>query len=110
MPFGASLPDGWALSITSEVDFLEDAGNTGVRPNFQNLINVSHSIFTDSVTGAAEFWADVNTDRGAATQYTLDFALSWLATSNLQFDVGINIGLNQAAPDTQLYLGISQRF
>jgi hypothetical protein len=110
MPFGASLPDGWALSITSEIDFLEDASKTGVRPNFQNLINFSHSIFTDSVTCAAEFWADVNTDRGAATQYTLDFALSWLATSNLQFDVGINIGLNQAAPDTQLYLGISQRF
>jgi len=110
MPFSASLPDGWALSITSEIDFLEDASNAGVHPNFQNLINFSHLIFTDSLTAAAEFWADVNTDRGAATQYTLDFALSWLATSTLQFDVGLNIGLNKAAPDTQLYLGISQRF
>lgn len=110
MPFSASLPDGWVLSITSEIDILEDASSAGVHPNFQNLINFSHPIFSDTITGSAEFWSDVSTDRDAATQYTVDLALSWMATSNLQFDVGANIGLNNSTPDTQFYLGISQRF
>lgn len=110
IPFSASLPNGWVLSITSQFDVLENESNDGVHPNFQNLINFSHAIFSDSLTGSAEFWSDVSTDRDAATQYSLDFSLAWMATSNLQFDGGINIGLNDATPDTQFYLGISRRF
>jgi hypothetical protein len=110
MPFSASLPDGWVLSITSEIDLLENESNAGVHPNFQNLINFSHPIFSDSITGSAEVWTDVNTDRDVPTQYTLDFALSWMAESFIQFDLGMNIGLDQAAPDTQFYFGISKRF
>jgi len=110
MPFSASLPGGWVLSITSEIDLLENESTTGVHPNFQNLINFSHPIFSDVITASAEVWTDVNTERDTPTQYTLDFALSWMVESALQVDIGVNIGLDKAAPDTQFYLGISQRF
>ncbi|MGB9151870.1 MAG: transporter [Alphaproteobacteria bacterium] len=110
VPFTAALPADWTLSITSEVDILENAALNGDHANFQNLINFGHPVFTPALTGYVEFWSDVNNDVNTPTQYTADFALAWLAKDNLQLDCGINVGLNKAANDLQPYLGISQRF
>ncbi len=110
VPFTMTLPQDWTMSITSEVDILENAALDGMHGNYQNLINVGHPLFSDSVTGYVEFWSDVNTDHDAPTQYTLDFATSWMVKNTLQLDAGINLGLNKAAPDMQPYIGISQRF
>ena len=109
-PLVASLPKDWTLTVMTEVDILENAALNGYHANYQNLINFSHSVFDDSVTGYAEFWSDVNNDQGASPQYTADFALSWSVKDNLQLDAGINVGLNKATNDLQPYLGISQRF
>ena len=110
IPFITALPHDWTMNITSEIDFLENADLTGTHTNFSNLINFSHMVFDPSVTGYVEFWSDVNNDTTATTQYTADFALSWVAKDNLQFDVGVNLGLNKAASDVQAYAGIAQRF
>jgi len=104
------LPKSWTMNITSEVDILENASLNGDHTNFQNLINFSHSLFTDCLTGYVEFWSDVNTDIGAQAQYTADFATSWAVKDNLQLDAGVNVGLNKASNDIQPYIGISQRF
>lgn len=109
-PFTAALPVGWTMGITSEVDILENAALDGTHSNFSNLINFSHTLFDDSLTGTAEFWSDVNNDQGAAPQYTGDLALAWMVRDNLQLDTGVNLGLNKAANDVQAYFGISQRF
>jgi len=42
--------------------------------------------------------------------YTLDFALAWGPRPNLQFDIGVYIGLVPAATPYQIYAGVSQRF
>ena len=110
VPFVAALPQDWTLNITNELDILENAALNGYHTNYSGLINLSHSVFDDSVTGYVEFWSDVNNDSGASTQYTADFALSWIVKDNLQLDAGINVGLNSAANDLQPYFGISQRF
>ena len=110
VPFVAVLPDNWTLDITSEFDELENAALDGTHANYQNLINLSHPIFAANLSGAIEFWSDVNTDQGAQTQYTGDLALIWLVKDNLQLDAGVNLGFNKAAPDVQSYFGISQRF
>jgi hypothetical protein len=110
VPFVVVLPDDWTLDITSEVDILENAAQNGTHANYQNLINFSHPVFSDALTGSVEFWSDVDKDHATPNQYTLDFSLAWLVSDNFQLDVGINIGLNKAAQDVQPYLGISQRF
>lgn len=111
IPFVAALPDDWVLNITSEMDILENAALNGTHTNFINLINFSHPLFDPSLTGYVEFWTDVNNDPVTpTTQYTLDLASSWVVQDNLQFDMGLNIGLNKAANDLQPYIGISQRF
>lgn len=109
-PFIVALPNDWTMNITTEMDILENALLNGTHSNFSNLINFSHPVFSDNVTGYVEFWSDVNNDVGAQTAYTLDFALSWIVKDNLQLDGGVNVGLNKAANDVQPYLGISQRF
>ncbi len=42
--------------------------------------------------------------------YTLDAALTYALTPNMQLDFGGNFSLNGVAPRTQLYAGLSQRF
>jgi hypothetical protein len=42
--------------------------------------------------------------------YTLDEALTYALTRNLQLDIGGNCGLNNVMPRIQLYAGLSQRF
>jgi hypothetical protein len=111
-PFSFALPGGWTGLVMTELDFLEDADLTGVHQNYQNLVNVSHAIGPASanVTGYVELYSDVNTDRNVQPVYTFDLAAAWLVKSDLQLDIGTNIGLNKPAPDLQAYIGISQRF
>ena len=49
---------------------------------------------------------------GATAQYSFDLDGAWqpAGNSNLQLDGGVNFGLNHNTPDTQFYLGVSQRF
>ena len=110
VPFIAAMPYDWMLNITNELDIYENAALNGHHVNYSGLINFSHSVFDDSLTGYVEFWSDVNNDANTVTQYTADFALSWIVKDNLQLDAGINVGLNKAANDLQPYVGISQRF
>ncbi len=110
LPVSIGLPNDWSIGALTELDIEKNANLNGVHTNYQNLINLNHPLFSKTITGSVEFWSDVNNDHGVATQYTGDLSLAWLATKNLQFDGGVNVGLNKAAPDMQIYAGISQRF
>ncbi len=108
-PLSITLPQDWTLLLMTQVDFLQNAALDGTHINYQNLVNVSHPI-TNSLSGYAEFWSDVNTDKDARTQYTGDLGFGWLIRSDIQLDAGVNVGLNKAANDVQPYIGLSQRF
>ena len=47
---------------------------------------------------------------GTTKQYSLDGAVAYVPFSNIQFDAGVNIGLNRFTPGAQLYAGVSRRF
>jgi hypothetical protein len=109
-PLSINLPDNWGLNFQSEYDRLEKSDLSGTYSNYQNLVNVSHPVIWDSLTGFLEFWSDVSGDQGGQVEYTSDLSLAWLIKDNLQLDSGVNIGLNKAASDLQVYAGIAQRF
>ena len=48
--------------------------------------------------------------RHAANSFDLAAARQHEGDADLQFDGGVNIGLNDATPDVQVYGGISRRF
>ena len=63
------------------------------------------------LTLAVELWAQNNRDpAGTVRQRSADVALSVLVNPTLQLDIGVNFGLNNSTPDTQLHLGLSRRF
>ena len=109
IPVGFNLPWGFSAVAMTEFDALKNANDSGKHVNFTNLVNVSHTIFGD-LTGSFELASAVGTDRGTPDVYTADVALSYLLTPTLQIDIASYTGLNRAAPDQNVYFGISQRF
>ena len=109
VPITYPLPLDFTLLVEPEVDVIRNATNGGHHFNFAQLLNISHPIGTQ-LTVYGEIYSALGTDKSTPAIYTFDTALAWLVTPNLQLDVGANIGLNSAAPNLQLYAGISQRF
>jgi hypothetical protein len=55
-------------------------------------------------------FSSVGTDPGTPPVYTLDFGMNFRLSQHTILDVGVNLGLNSAAPKAQIYTGISARF
>jgi len=112
-PVSFALPMDFTLLFDPEIDILRNANDFGRHTNVQLLGNLSHAL-TESVTGYVELWGQANSDPVSPNkQASLDLSLAWLAWKkppNLQFDVGVNIGLTRATPKAQVYFGVSQRF
>ena len=49
-------------------------------------------------------------NRATPPIYTLDLGMNFPLDKNTFLDVGLNLGLNKAAPKVQIYTGISARF
>lgn len=105
-----TLPDGFSLTVSPEVDALLDCDGHGHHAQFVGALNVSKTL-SSTLTASAELWSAQNQGpAGHVGQYSADFALAYLAGPTLQLDAGTNIGLNRATPDVQAYAGISTRF
>jgi Putative MetA-pathway of phenol degradation len=110
VPLSFALPEDFTLVFDPEIDILRNQAGYGRHANFQMLANVSHAL-SETVTGYVELWGQANDDpTGSTKQASLDLSAAWVARPNLQFDVGVNIGLTPATPKAQPYIGISQRF
>lgn len=99
------------LTIVPSIEVLADALDPNDRHiQLTGLVNVGVPL-SSRVTLYGELWTAQNFDpSGTVRQYSADVALTWLARSNLQLDVGANFGLNRATPDVQAYIGLSTRF
>ena len=111
LPVQYTLPHGWTLTTSPEVDLLADSDRPGDRhAQLIGTANVSKTL-SSAVTAYAELWTAQNYDPAATIrQYSADVAVAWLVQPRLQLDLGGNFGLNRATPDAQLYLGLSTRF
>ena len=108
-PLSLSLPLGFTGILMGEMDIVKNSFDSSYRVNIPALVNVSRPI-VENVTAYAELYADFSTNPQAPHIYTADFALAWQPRPNFQLDVGVNIGLNNAATPYQFYMGIAQRF
>lgn len=105
-----SVPDDFSLTVTPEVDDLENDALDGHHAQFVGALNLSKTL-SQKLTASAELWTAQNHEpAGHVTQYSVDFALAYLVGPTLQLDAGTNIGLNRSTPDIQTYAGISTRF
>jgi hypothetical protein len=112
VPVQFNLPNGWTLGFNGEVDALKNQNNSGRHANYLGIVNLSHPL-TKTLTGTVELWTDLDNDPARnVRQNSFDVALGWVpkATPNVQFDGGLNFGLNEATPHIQVYAGVSRRF
>ncbi len=110
LPVAIALPGSFALTFGPEVDALANADGNGRHAAVVNLANLSHQL-GNRASLAVELWSMSNHDpSGTVKQSSADIAVTWLVTPTLQLDAGTNIGLNNATPDSQVYVGLSRRF
>ncbi len=108
-PLVLPLPLGFSLLLMAEVDVLRNQADTGRHVNFTQLVNVSHPV-GPKLTLYGELYSALGTDARTPPVYTADAAVAYALTPSMQLDAGINLGLNRAAPNLQLYSGIAKRF
>lgn len=111
VPLALRLPQDFLMTLMTEVDALKDTDLGRRYANFVNLVGVSHPL--PGIAGAnamLEFYSSSGADVAAPQVYTLDAGMNYRLDQHTFLDVGVNLGLNRAAPKLQVYSGISARF
>lgn len=109
-PVSYDLGSGWSATFTGEGDALANASGQGVHFNASGDAAISRA-FANGLTLGADFYAGQNFDpSGTVPQYSFDLSAAYLTDNDTQLDCGVNLGLNRATPDMELYVGVSRRF
>ena len=108
-PLAVGLPGGWDLGAMTEVDCARNDRGSGSHATFVNTITVGHGIVGE-LAGYVEFYSEISTERGSGWIGLADFGLTYGIGENTQLDAGVNIGVTDAAPDWNPFVGVSRRF
>jgi Putative MetA-pathway of phenol degradation len=108
-PMSYDLGSNWSLAMTPEADALLNASGSGHHANLVDVVGLGRGF--GNLTLGAEVWTSQNLDpAGTVSQYSFDLDAAYLTDSDTQLDGGVNLGLNRATPDLEIYFGISRRF
>jgi len=109
LPMSYDLGGNWSLAMTPEADVLLNASGSGHHANLVDVVGIGRSFGALSL--GAEIWTGQNLDpAGTVSQYSFDLDAAWLIGNDTQLDTGLNLGLNRATPDLEIYFGVSRRF
>lgn len=110
VPVSFELPHGLSLAFTPEVDAAVDEDGDGRHLRFGSVAGLGFDL-TDSLSASTELALYRDRDpAGHSTEALLGLSAAWQPAKTLQFDVGLNLGLNGDSPDSELYLGVVRRF
>ncbi len=111
-PLAWNLAGGWNLTVDPEADLLLNQSGSGRHLATAGLVSFTHAM-TPSVSGSVELWGAEDFDpSGTTRQLSFDVGAAWIVpgAKDLQFDGGVNLGLNRQTPGMQAYVGVSKRF
>ena len=111
LPMSLGLTEATGLFFSPEVDWAPNASGSGHHVAYAGAIGISHAF--GQISLGAELWGAVDDDpSGSITQTSADLTAAWIPKfmPSLQFDAGINAGLNKNTPDMEVYFGVSKRF
>ncbi|HET9459790.1 MAG TPA: transporter [Sphingomicrobium sp.] len=114
---GIAVPIQWAipespLSLTfgPELDLIADGDGHGHHLAMVQLAGLGVPLSSRLSVSADVLGAWDWDPAGTTKQYTAGASAAWLMSNDVQLDAGINLGLNRAASDVQVYGGIALRF
>jgi hypothetical protein len=110
VPITYDLSDKVNLAVTPEVDVAVDQDGHGRHFAASTVVGVGFAL-NDRLTLTVEGQAIRDDDpSGKSTQGLASASLAYMASKDLQLDVGGVAGLTKDAPDVELYAGVSRRF
>jgi hypothetical protein len=110
VPFGFDLSDAVSLEFAPRIEAAADEDRHGRHLAFGSVAGVAVD-FSPVWNMTAELEADRDDDpSGHSTQELAGLSFGWTPGHDFQFDAGANVGLNHAAPDLEIYAGITRRF
>lgn len=99
-----------SIGATPEVDWLADSDGHGHHAAMAQVVTLGWQA-TRRLTLSAELWGQWDWDpAGTTRQYSFDGSMAFAASSDVQLDLGANLGLNRNTPDLELYAGAAIRF
>ena len=111
LPIALPLNDDWGLSLSPEIDIVDDSDGEGRHAAYAMVAGVGRG-FGQWALGA-EVWVSHDDDPiEALTQSTFDLTAVWTPPSmpDAQVDFGLNFGLNDDSPDVEFGVGVARRF
>lgn len=110
VPLSYELPKGFQLGFTATVDAAVDEDRDGRHLAYGGIAGLDVPL-ADALGATFELAATRDRDpAGTSTQLLGGVSAGWAATDDLQIDAGTNIGLDDDAPDLELYFGVAARF
>ena len=109
VPMAVELPRGFGMGLMTQVDFVRDADDSDLHPEFVNTITIGRDLI-GNLGGYIEFFSAVSTEDDSEWVGTFDVGLTYGWTENLQLDAGVSIGVSRSAEDLNPFVGISYRF
>lgn len=108
-PFALQLAEDWRLGSIATVALLRNADDAGYHATYVNSLVLSYDFAAD--WGAfVELVSIVSTERRADWIASANGGLTYALTSDLLLDTGIRLGLTPAAPDVNVFVGLTVRF
>lgn len=108
-PLAVKLPAGFDLGTEVGAGIFRNGEDGGRHGEFIQSVTVGHAI-VGKLSGYAELFSNLSTERRAGWIGTVDAGVSYLVTDNIQLDTGCNFGVTHAADDFNPFTGISIRF
>ena len=109
VPLAVDLGGGFGLGTMAEFDLEKNEASGRYHTVFVNSITVGRDL-TENVGAYLEFFSAASTESGAGWVRTLNAGMTRGIGSNVQLDLGANIGLSRVADDFNPFLGLSFRF
>lgn len=110
VPVSFDLRDGLTFELTPEIDAAVDEDGDGRHIAFGSVVGLDVALSeTVSATVEASLMRDDDPE-DHSTQALGGLALAWQPSDDMQFDIGLNVGLNADSPDSEVYLGVVRRF
>ena len=109
LPLGIELADGVGIGLMYEIDILRDAVGSGYHADHIATATIAFDL-TEKLGLYVETVAAFPGEKAGDFVAQADIGWTYSPNGNLQFDIGANFGLNDAAPDFNPFLGVSVRF
>lgn len=109
IPIGLNLPNDWGLGYMMVFSHDRNENDSGFHTEFVSSVTMSHDIIGD-LGGYIEFYSESSNEDSVEWIATGDMGLTYGLTPDIQFDIGANIGLTDAADDFETFIGASARF